>query len=154
MKAATTTKSRIASLLSSAGAFLGACGGICGSACLTGACCGSAALPVLASIGLSGSAYVFFEKLKPLFLAATIAGLGYAFYKAYKPVPAVVSGTDCCAPGSCCAPEKGTFIRSKAFLWGITVLCAAMWLYPYIADAIRSPGYSCSTPCGGDSPGE
>lgn len=149
MNAPNTTKSRIASLLSSTGAFLGACGGICGSACLTGACCGTAAVPLLGFLGLSGSAYLYFEKLKPVFLAATIVSLAYAFYKAYKPVPAVTSGTDCCAPAPCCAPAKETFISSKAFLWGITVLCAAMWLYPYIAAAIRTWGNSCSVPCGG-----
>lgn len=149
MNAPNTTKSRVASLISSTGAFLGACGGICGSACLTGACCGSAALPLLASLGLSGSAYAFFEKSKPVFLAATIISLAYAFYKAYKPVPAAAAGTDCCAPGSCCPPEKRTFVNSKAFLWGITVLCAAMWSYPYIAAVIHTWGNSCSVPCGG-----
>lgn len=149
MGAPDTTKSRIASLLSSTGAFLGACGGICGSACLMGACCGSAVVPLLGFLGLSGYAYIFFEKLKPIFLVATIVSLVYAFYRAYKPVPAAAPGTDCCERGFCCSPEKKTFFNSKAFLWGITALCALMWLRPYIASAIYSWGHSCSVPCGG-----
>lgn len=140
------TKPRMASLFASAGAMLGACAGICGSACF-----GSLALPLLGFLGLSSSALHFFERLKPLFLLITVVCLAYAFHKAYKPRPAVSSDVNCCDTSkSCCPPKKKTFIQSKSFLWGITLLCAIMWLYPYAAN-ILSNQRSCSVPCNSQS---
>jgi hypothetical protein len=132
-------KSRILALLSSIGAlFMGACGGACGVACLAGGCCGGTALFGL--IGLSGSTLTYFEKLTPVFLVVTILSLSYAFYKAYKPKPA-----DCCdtatdnCENSCCVKEKKTsFFQSKSFLWATTILCAIMWLYPYMSKINKS----------------
>lgn len=145
-------KSRIAALFSSAGAMLGACGGICGSACVTGAC-GGIALPLFGFLGLSSSALQFLEKLKPIFLLITIMSLAYAFFKAYKPKPAVSFDAKCDA-------ETQTFIQSKSFLWAVTILSAIMWFYPYAGNifpkTIERSGFSsqrpCSVPCDSQSP--
>jgi len=127
-------KSRIAAILSSIGALImSTCGGACGAACLVGGCCGGTALFGL--VGLSGSTLKFFEKLTPVFLVLTVLSLSYAFYKAYKPKP-----VDCCdtandnSRDSCCVKEKKTsFFQSKSFLWATTILCAIMWIYPYVS---------------------
>ena len=145
-------KSRIAALFSSAGAMIGACGGICGSACVTGAC-GGLTLPLFGFLGLSSSALQFLEKLKPVFLLITIMSLAYAFYKAYKPKPAVSLDANCCV-------EKQTFIQSKSFLWAVTILSTIMWLYPYADNylSIKAERSSlgsqrpCSVPCNSQSP--
>jgi mercuric ion transport protein len=159
MTSINSIKSRIISLFSSASAMIGACGGICGAACGTG-CCGGLAIPLFGFLGLSSSAVHFFEKLKPVFLLITIMSLAYAFYKAYQPKPAVSFDADCDTPNSCCVPEKQTFIQSKSFLWAITILCAIMWLYPYVDNiipkTIEKSGLSsqrpCSVPCDSQSP--
>lgn len=133
-------RSRFVAILSSLGASIaGSCGGACGVACLAGGCCGGTVLFGL--IGLSGSTLSFFEKLTPVFLVLTIASLSYGFYKAYAP-----KKSTCCAPAetesttSCCEKKTRTpFLQSKAFLWGTTILCALMWLYPVVLGSHNSP---------------
>ena len=48
--------------------------------------------------------------------------LGFAFYKAYKPV-----AKDECG----CAPGKKPFLQSKGFLWTITIVSALLMSFPY-----------------------
>ena len=126
-------KSKIISILSSIGALIMGCfGGACGVACISGGCCGGAALFGL--IGLSGSTLQYFEKLTPVFLVLTIVSLSYAFYKAYKPIP-----VNCCNKNNNDSFSKllykkrstKIFFNSKSFLWATTILCVIMWLYPY-----------------------
>lgn len=124
-------KAKIVSVLSSVGALIWGCiGGSCGIACLAGGCCGGTAL--LGFLSLSSSSLRFLEKLTPVFLTLTIVSLGYAFYKAYKPIPA-----SCCSEknsslsSDCCEKEKA-FLKSKPFLWITTIICAIMWIYPYV----------------------
>lgn len=126
-------KAKFVSVFSSIGALIWGCiGGTCGVACLAGGCCGGIAL--LSFLSLSSSSFRFLEKLTPVFLGLTIVSLGYAFYKAYKPVPA-----SCCSENSssllsdCCEKEKkASFLKSKSFVWLITIICAIMWTYPYV----------------------
>jgi len=126
-------KSKIISIFSSIGAVIFGCFGSCGIVCFASGCCGGAVLFGL--IGLSGSTMSFLSKLTPFFLALTVISLGYAFYNAYKPKPA----NNCCNDNSeensnnCCTPKKkNSFLKSKTFLWLITVLCIIMWSYPLI----------------------
>lgn len=151
-------KAKIISLCTSAGAMLGACAGICGSACVTGSC-GCFSVPLLGFLGLSTSMFRVLEGLRPAFMVLTVLSLVYAFLQAYRPKPAVSSCADC-AP-DCCGTEKKPFLQSRTFLWCVTVVCAALWLYPYAANALAASKagavqeqHSCDEPCDGPSPAE
>ncbi|HOY30792.1 MAG TPA: hypothetical protein PKW80_02825 [Bacteroidales bacterium] len=132
-------KAKIISVLSSLGAVLLSCfGGACGPACFLSGCCGSYA--ILGFIGISGASLSFLNKLTPVFLALTVLSLGYAFYQAYKPKPKA-----CCETGNspeskdCCTNEKKpSFLKSKAFLWIITIMCVILWTYPLISGNNKS----------------
>jgi hypothetical protein len=126
-------KAKLLSLFSSMGALIWGCiGGSCGIACFAGGCCGGTAL--LGFLSLSTTTMGVLQRLTPVFLGVTILSLGYAFYKAYKPRPAV-----CCADNNnpdsagCCSKEKKqSFFKSKFFVWIITAVCAIMWVYPFV----------------------
>lgn len=127
-------KDRMLSVASSLAALIwGSIGGACGVACLATGCCGGTVL--LGFLSLSGSTLGFLSKMTPVFLALTVLSLGYSFYKAYKPRRA-----DCCETAgqvtSCCdqtnVPEKKhSFLKSKSFLWIITIICVVMWVYTF-----------------------
>jgi mercuric ion transport protein len=122
-------KPKLLSVFSSVIAFLSGCLGSCGVVCFASGCCGGALL--LGFIGLSGATFGFIKSLTPLFLLITIISLGYAFYMAYKP-----KETSCCETNTkseCCTVlEKKSFIKSKLFLWIITICCALFWLLPLV----------------------
>jgi mercuric ion transport protein len=83
-------------------------------------------VPLLALFGTAGSAVSMFSwvaPLRPYLLAVTALVLGYAFYQAYKPV-----NKDACD----CA-EKKPFMKSKTFLWAVTLLSAGLSTFPYYA---------------------
>lgn len=120
-------------MISSVGAAFVTCGTTCGVTCCVP--------PVLSLLGLSSysASYVsFVEPLKPVLIGITVVSLGYAFYKAYRKPKMAIS---CCnadqAVESCCKPEREAkvtaFIKSKSFLWLVTIFCAFMYAWPYLS---------------------
>lgn len=82
--------------------------------------------PLVALLGgLSGAASVFswIEPARPYLMGVSVLALGYAFYQAYRPLPA----DDC----GCDVDQKKSFLNSKGFLWSITFLSAFLFSLPY-----------------------
>src|SRR5258706_16349285 len=103
MNAERTTDARpwtvAASVLAGAAAAVGA------SAC----CAGPLLLVLLSAGGAWGSRLLALEPYQPFFIAATLAFLGFAFYRLYlRPAE--------CAPGDTCA-IPATRSRQKALFW-------------------------------------
>lgn len=104
-----------ASVLAGAATALGA------SAC----CAGPLLLVVLGMGGAWGSQLTAMEAYQPWFIAATVAFLGYAFYRLYlKPAQ--------CAPGDACA-VPATRSRQKALFWVVSALAVALVALPLYA---------------------
>ncbi len=104
-----------ASVLAGAAAAIGA-----------SACCAGPLLLVLLGIGGAwGSQLVALEAYQPWFIAATVAFLGYAFYRLYlRPAQ--------CAPGDVCA-VPATRARQKAVFWVISALAVVLIAMPLYA---------------------
>jgi len=103
------------SLLAGAAAAVGA------SAC----CAGPLVLVLLGIGGGLGSRLVALERYQPYFIAATLAFLGFAFYRLYvKPAR--------CAPGDACA-IPATRKRQKAIFWVVSVLAVGLMSSPLYA---------------------
>ena len=84
--------------------------------------------PLLAIVGgVSGGASVFgwVEPYRFYLLGISVVALGFAFYQAYRPARV----DDC----GCEEPKKPSFLNSKGFLWGITLLSALLFSFPYYA---------------------
>jgi mercuric ion transport protein len=83
-------------------------------------------LPVVVAVLGVGSAALGakLEPFRPYFLAMTALLLGFAFYRAYRPVE--------CAPGESCAVPANRR-RSRILLWIVTVLALALVAFPYYA---------------------
>lgn len=106
-----------ASVLAGAAAALGA------SAC----CAGPLLLVILGVGGAWGSQLMALEAYQPWFIAATVAFLGYAFYRLYlKP--------EQCAPGDACA-VPATRTRQKALFWIVSAFAVALVTLPFYAPA-------------------
>ena len=103
------------SLLAGAAAAVGA------SAC----CAGPLVLVLLGIGGGLGSRLVALERYQPYFIAATLAFLGFAFYRLYVQ-PAR------CAPGDACA-IPATHKRQKAIFWVVSVLAVGLMSSPLYA---------------------
>ena len=103
------------SLLAGAAAAVGA------SAC----CAGPLVLVLLGFGGGLGSRLVALERYQPYFIAATLAFLGFAFYRLYVQ-PAR------CAPGDACA-IPATRKRQKAIFWVVSVLAVGLMSSPLYA---------------------
>ena len=103
------------SLLAGAAAAVGA------SAC----CAGPLVLVLLGIGGGLGSRLVALERYQPYFIAATLAFLGFAFYRLYVQ-PAR------CAPGDACA-IPATRKRQKAIFWVVSVLAVGLMSSPLYA---------------------
>lgn len=81
-------------------------------------------VPVLGMIGGSSSivsSISWLEPLRPFFVASTIGSLGFAWYRAMKPV-----SKDECG----CETEKRPFIQSKWFLGGVTAVSIVLLSFP------------------------
>lgn len=88
---------------------------------------------VLLSLGISG-AWIgnlsALETYRPLFMAITLAFLGFAFYQVYqKPGAMLIDGDEDCG----CPTNKR---RSKFMLWGATVFIAALFAFPYLSPVV------------------
>jgi mercuric ion transport protein len=81
-------------------------------------------VPILGVIGGSGSllsSISWLEPLRPYFITATVGILGFAWFKAFKPV-----AKDDCG----CEPEKRSFLQSKGFLGVVTALSLLLLTFP------------------------
>jgi len=81
-------------------------------------------LPVVVAVLGVGSAALGarFEPFRPYFALATALLLGYAFYRAYKPIE--------CAPGEACAVPASRR-RTRIVLWIVSVVALALLAFPY-----------------------
>lgn len=83
---------------------------------------------VLVSFGVTG---VFIAQLGALYeykwitFSLSAAFIGYGFWKAYRPIPAVT-----CADGSCARPMNRTLMRSV--LWVAAGIVAVAMTFPYL----------------------
>lgn len=100
--------------------------GILGALAMTSCCI----LPlVLVSFGVTG---VFIAQLGALYeykwitFSLSAAFLGYGFWKAYRPIPAVA-----CTDGSCARPVNRTLMR--AILWVAAAIVVVAVLFPYVS---------------------
>ena len=88
-------------------------------------CCIGPVIAFFAGISGAASAFSWIEPARPYLMGASAIALGLAFWQAYKPVV-----TDDCG---CEATQKRSFLRSKGFLWGITLFAIGMFAFPYYA---------------------
>lgn len=117
---------------STRGVGLAVVGGILG-ALAASSCC---VLPlVLFTLGVSGAwigNVTALAPYQPIFIALTLAFLGYGFYWVYRrPKPA-------CAEGSYCASPKSTRLV-KIGLWSATILVVVAFGLPKLAPLFVSP---------------
>lgn len=108
-----------------------AVGGILGALAASSCCI----VPlILFGMGISGAWIGNLTALapyKPLFIAGTVAMLGYGFYLVYwKPKQA-------CADGAACVSPKSSRIVRLA-LWGATLLVVAAFAFDYVAPLLLS----------------
>ena len=83
-------------------------------------------LPVAVAVLGVGSAALGakLEPFRPFFAGATALLLGFAFYRAYKPVA--------CAPGEACAVPANRQ-RNRIVLWAVTVVALVLLTFLYYA---------------------
>jgi mercuric ion transport protein len=90
------------------------------------ACCAGPLVLVLLGIGGGlGSRLVALERYQSYFVAATLAFLGFAFYRLYvRPAP--------CAPGDACAIPAARR-RQKAIFWVVSFIAVGLMSSPLYA---------------------
>lgn len=103
------------------------------TALLASLCCITPVLAVLGGLGGIAATFSFLESLRPYLIGLTVIVLGYAFYKAYKPIKN--SDIECA-----CEDQKPKFINSKRFLWIITAASTLLITFPYYSKAIFPSG--------------
>lgn len=83
-------------------------------------------LPVAVAVLGVGSAALGakLEPLRPWLMGLTIVFLGFAFYRAYRPVE--------CAPGESCAIPASRR-RHRIMLWIVATIAIVMMAFPYYA---------------------
>jgi len=83
-------------------------------------------LPVAVAVLGVGSAALGakLEPFRPYFAGATTLLLGFAFYRAYRPVE--------CAPGEACAVPANRR-RTRIMLWAVTIVALLFLAFPYYA---------------------
>jgi len=83
-------------------------------------------LPIAVALMGVGSAALGarLEPYRPWFAGLTIAFLGFAFYRAYRP--------ERCGPGESCAPPSRRR-RQRVLLWVVAVIALALIAFPYYA---------------------
>ena len=89
-------------------------------------CCIGPVVAVTVGAGALGAASIQFEPYRPLFLALTLALLGFAFYRVYRPAANV------CASGSTCRPASQT--RAKVMLWIAAAVVVILITFPYYVE--------------------
>lgn len=83
-------------------------------------------LPVAVAVLGVGSAALgaALEPYRPYFAGLTLLLLGFAFYRAYRPVK--------CEPGETCA-VPASLRRHRVVLWMVAVVAVALIAFPYYA---------------------
>ena len=89
-------------------------------------CCIAPLIAIVGGIAGTASAFSWIEPARPFLIGLSIIALGFAFYQAYKPVAV----DDC----NCEVPEKKSFLKSKSFLWVVTVLSILIFSFPYYSN--------------------
>ena len=86
-------------------------------------------LPVAVAVLGVGSAALGakLEPLRPYFLVLTVAILGFALYRAYRPEP--------CEPGQACAVPANRR-RQRILLWIVAAVALALITFPYYAGSL------------------
>lgn len=99
-----------------------ALGGV-GAAVVASACCIGPVAFSLVGAGALGASAVALEPYRPWSMGATVLLVGFAFYSAYRPLPA-----DACTDGAC-APQSRRAARVLA--WTAAVIAAVLIAFPY-----------------------
>lgn len=86
-------------------------------------CCITPLLAVVGGLGGVASSFSWLEPFRPYLIALTVGVLGFAWYQQLRPRPA----DDC----GCAVDAKPSFLQSKGFLGGVTVLAALLLAFPY-----------------------
>jgi mercuric ion transport protein len=89
-------------------------------------CCIGPVVAVTVGAGALGAASIRFEPYRPAFLALTLAFLGLAFYRVYRPA------ADACAPGATCPPAPR--VRTKLMLWVAATVIVLLIMFPYYVE--------------------
>lgn len=87
-------------------------------------CCIGPVLLSALGAGAMGAAAAQFEVYRPIFLTATVALLGAAFYTTYRP-----SSAESCEPDGTCRPAPTRV--AKLGLWLATLLVILLVTFPY-----------------------
>ena len=85
-------------------------------------CCIAPLVAILGGASGAASSFSWIEPVRPYLIVVSALALGFAFYQAYKAKPE----DDC----GCDPNKKKSFLNSKGFLWGITILSIVMFLFP------------------------
>lgn len=89
-------------------------------------CCIAPLLAIIGGVSGGVSAFGWVEPFRPYLIGLSVVALGFAFYQAYRPAKI----NDC----GCEVKEKRSFLNSKGFLWGVALLSALLFTFPYYAD--------------------
>ena len=88
-------------------------------------CCIGPVVAVTAGASALTAVAMRFEPLRPVFLTLTVALLGFAFYRAYRPSPAE------CAADAACPPSAN---RAKLAVWLVAVVVMVFVTFPYYVE--------------------
>jgi mercuric ion transport protein len=103
-------------------------------------CIGPLALLASGVGGAWASGLQFLEPYRPIFVAATLGFVGFAFYRAYR-----TSAGGACADGSCTVPRA---VRaSRIALWIVTPIILALLAFPYVAPYLFAGATTQGTCC-------
>ncbi len=86
-------------------------------------CCITPVLAVVAGFSGAASALSWLAPFRPLFIVLTVVVLGFAWFQQLKTKKEI----DC----DCETDEKKSFLQTKKFLGGVTVLAALLLAFPY-----------------------
>ncbi len=100
-------------------------GGVLAAFGASACCAGPLLLVTLGAGGVWVARLQALEPLQPLFLAAALLAVGWAFHRLYI-------APRRCAPGQACA-VPAVLRRQRIVFWGTVVLIKALILFPWIA---------------------
>jgi|SRR5581483_12250855 mercuric ion transport protein len=86
-------------------------------------CCIGPVVAVTVGAGALTAFAVRFEPFRPAFIVVTLALLGFAFYRVYRP-----SASECAA-GSTCPPSANR--RARVLVWLAAVIVVVFVTFPY-----------------------
>lgn len=118
----------------------GLAGAVAGAFAASVCCLGPLVLVTLGATGAWIGGLAALEPYRPLFMAATVALLGFAFYREYRKPKA-----EACAPGSACAvPAARRGMRVG--LWVVAALVVVLLVLPYAAPRLVANSTAASAP--------